>query len=249
MQPAGSFWATQQHQTKIYYYDSQSKQIKIATHVVFDKAGYTLPLSIRSYTQHVLCQSQTQGTTQHEDTAQHDHWDTDREDPTHSCKYPITTGDAPKPSHGGHAFSSTGITALPTICNIHHATAAQHRILQVDAIKPYDIWLSQNPFHACMTITIPIKGPHPTLGFLTALTPMHHHCLQLTGMVKSTPAYKIPQWHSTLKQAIFLNFNGQSIATEDDLKQHIAFVKANCSTAATIQFATVQPHPLHPQEG
>jgi hypothetical protein len=37
-----------------YYQDLQTKCIKIATHISFDEAGYTLPSNARTYTQNVL---------------------------------------------------------------------------------------------------------------------------------------------------------------------------------------------------
>jgi hypothetical protein len=43
------FTATEQ---SIYYQDTTSKCIKIATHVSFDEAGYTLPTTARTHLQH-----------------------------------------------------------------------------------------------------------------------------------------------------------------------------------------------------
>ncbi len=43
----------------IYYQDTASKRIKIATHVSFDEAGYTLPNTTRTQLQHILQAAET----------------------------------------------------------------------------------------------------------------------------------------------------------------------------------------------
>jgi dUTP pyrophosphatase len=93
-------------------------------------------------------------------------------------------------------------------------------ILAEDNIKPYNIWLSHDPYHKCMTVSIPIKGNHPTLGLLVRPTE-HNHRVQLYDIEKSTPASKLPRWHSTLKGGIILNLNGKAITSCDDLAQAV----------------------------
>jgi hypothetical protein len=103
------------------------------------------------------------------------------------------------PTHRGQqGFGSTGNTTLPKIQAIMTTPNPLQVILQTDNIKPYNIGLSQDLFHKCLGVSIPLKGSHPTLGLITAPTPIHNHRLQLIRMVKSKPANWIPRWHSTL---------------------------------------------------
>mmetsp|Transcript_1233 Transcript_1233/g.1891 ORF Transcript_1233/g.1891 Transcript_1233/m.1891 type:complete len:453 (+) Transcript_1233:2258-3616(+) len=40
------------------------------------------------------------------------------------------------------------------------------RFIQQDGIKPYDIWLSSDPFDKLLTVSVDVKGDHPTLGLI-----------------------------------------------------------------------------------
>ena len=37
---------------------------------------------------------------------------------------------------------------------------------EADGIKPYDIWMSRDPFDLQLTIQLPVRGEHPTLGLI-----------------------------------------------------------------------------------
>jgi hypothetical protein len=60
-----------------------------------------------------------------------------------------------------------------------------------DDLQPYNIWLSQHPFHKLMDVHIPIAGTHPTLGMELKPT-VYDSRIQLTDMIKSTPGAKLP---------------------------------------------------------
>jgi hypothetical protein len=90
-----------------------------------------------------------------------------------------------------------------------------NRMLQEDSIKPYNIWLSPDPYIKQMNIQIETKHSNqPTLGVLLQDTPNQHR-VQLTGMEKGTPDNRIPKWRSTLKQDILLKVNNNNITTID----------------------------------
>jgi hypothetical protein len=93
---------------------------------------------------------------------------------------------------------------MTNMSTIHSITDS---ILAGDGQKPYNIWLSTDPFHNRLTIMIDIKGDHPTLGIQTTPSPFSGR-LQIQDMVPGTPAAKIPKWRSTLHRAIMLKFNG-----------------------------------------
>jgi dUTP pyrophosphatase len=71
-------------------------------------------------------------------------------------------------------------------------------IQAADGIKPYDIWFSTDPFEKRLTVQIPIKGTHPTLGMILQQTHNKHRA-QLIDVWKGTAASKLPKWRSTIK--------------------------------------------------
>jgi dUTP pyrophosphatase len=118
----------------------------------------------------------------------------------------ITTVDSlHTTTRGDKGFGSTGQQQIPII---HRTTApTMEQIIQEDGIAPPSIWLSGDPVHHRMDITIDIKGLHPTLGLLTKQMEPYHHRLQLIDTAKGTPAHKLPRWRSILKRAIILSVN------------------------------------------
>jgi hypothetical protein len=80
-------------------------------------------------------------------------------------------------------------------------------------------------------------------------TTIHSTRVQLTDMVKSTPGTKIPQWRSTIKWAILMSINGNTITTKEDAANTIALLRQQGLKHATCQFATVGYHGIHPTEG
>jgi hypothetical protein len=106
---------------------------------------------------------------------------------------------------GDGGFGSTGMAPKITVANA--ATSIHDDIIHIDGIKPYNIWLSTDPFQHCLTITIDVKGHHPTLGLVLG-TSHHQGCMQLIDILKGTAASRLPRWRSTIKRAILLSSTG-----------------------------------------
>jgi dUTP pyrophosphatase len=81
---------------------------------------------------------------------------------------PTDVQELPATVRGTHGFGSTGINA--TDACIRHVNVATSLTLttdpiqQSDGIKPYNIWLSTDPFLKRLSIQLDVKGDHPTLG-------------------------------------------------------------------------------------
>jgi hypothetical protein len=94
------------------------------------------------------------------------------------------------------------------------------KIHTLDGIKPYNIWMSQNPFDNELNIQIDIRGDHPTLGMHLKLC-RDRSRLQFHDMTVSTPGARIPKWRSTLKCAYLKSINGKDVWTQEDSVQAI----------------------------
>ncbi len=147
---------------------------------------------------------------------------------------------------GDSGFGSTGMAPQITLANA--TTSIYDDLIHMDGIKPYNIWLSTDPFQHRLTITIDVKGDHPTLGLVLG-TSHHQGRMQLVDIIKGTAASRLPRWRSTIKRAILLSCNGNPVTSEDDLRaeivqaRHLGLLKLQC------EFATVSRHAIHPQEG
>lgn len=98
-------------------------------------------------------------------------------------------------------------TTVPLTPDIQTATDI---INQEDSIKPYDIWLGNDPLDNRLTISIDIKGQHPTLGLQLAKQKDGQR-LQLEHISPSTPATKIPKWPSTLRWSYLIEIDGTPV--------------------------------------
>ena len=79
-----------------------------------------------------------------------------------------------------------------------------------DGGKPYDVWMSHDPFENHLTVQIPVCGNHPTLGMNFQECEIRGR-LRLQGMEKSTPGACIAKWRSTLRNSILISVNNESI--------------------------------------
>jgi len=68
----------------------------------------------------------------------------------------------PSTDRGSQGFGSTGLTGaqIKHIQEVNAATASDVHTID----RPYNVWLSQHPFHHLMDITIPLMGTDPMLG-------------------------------------------------------------------------------------
>jgi hypothetical protein len=86
-------------------------------------------------------------------------------------------------ARGTKGCGHTGINKHPTVRtlhpnvtddgNCHMLDKTLKQIEAIEGIKPYNIWLRPDPFHKHLTIYIPAKGSHPTLGMILKHTTTH----------------------------------------------------------------------------
>ena len=133
---------------------------------------------------------------------------------------------------------------VQTTPSVHECTDI---ILQEDCIKPYDIWLSDDPYDNRLTITIDVKGSHPTLGM--QLVANSNETLQLADMSPSTPAAKVAKWRSTLRWSTLLSIDGKPIHTTADVEAAIATARQEKKFKVHCVFATEKRYGVHPNEG
>lgn len=120
-------------------------------------------------------------------------------------------------------------------------------ILEAGGIKPYDIWLRNDPFEKQLIVTVPVSGTHPTLGLVLQQEP--HECDQLVDMVKSTPGAKLNKWRSTIRRGCLLSIDNKPIKSITDVTTAIAQARKDKRQIVHCHFATVAYQPLHPIEG
>jgi hypothetical protein len=237
----GIFLGFTSTEKNIYYQDVTTQKIKIATHVVFDEAGYTTPKKQRSHIQQRLQDHLINPSGEYTDPG--NSVDIDKDDVGHNH----SNDDAI------HSNDDATHTVHNATCRSMHATvtgrddAISTNIGREDGIKPYDIWLSGDPFEKRLTITIPTMGKHPTLGMLLKQEPYQR--VQLIDMERSTPGAKVHKWRSSIKRGSLLQIDNTSIASIDDAKRAIAAAKDKQQDNITCHFATVAYQPLHPTEG
>jgi len=94
-------------------------------------------------------------------------------------------------------------------------------IIDEDGIKPYNLWLSSDPFDKQLSVTIDVKGDHPSLGLIVEKCDTRNR-LKLIDIAKSIPAARLPSWRSTLKFGHILSIDDMDILTKEDLEVAIA---------------------------
>ena len=75
------------------------------------------------------------------------------------------------------------------------------------------------------------------------------HRLQLTNILPSTPAAKIPKWRSTLRWSYILEIDGTPINNIEDVEKAIANARTEQRFKTQCIFATEQRYGTHPVEG
>lgn len=184
----------------------------------------------------------------------------------HETPKPTQIDNINTTSRGDHCFGSTGNTAI-----IHNMTSTTSQTPSIDpspniidepphvkletnptiSIPPdllCDIYLSTDPFDSLITIHIPEKGDHETLGMVFQHCP-HHNRIQLKDIALNTPGSRIPKWRSTLRNAYLTNFNNQPIYNHTELIHAISHARKQGTINATCQFATDRRYGIHPHHG
>jgi deoxyuridine 5'-triphosphate nucleotidohydrolase len=171
------------------------------------------------------------------------------------------TSNLPEMDRGNNGFGSTDLDQAVVnavhddtvpLTGVDSPTATLDDILKTimeeDNVKPYNIWFSLDPYHKRVSIVIPVKGDHPTLGLLVRPTEQNHR-VQLYDIEKSTPASKLPWWRNMLKRGIILSINKQPVTNPSDLVQLVEQACQQKLLHVHCEIATVQYQPLHPIKG
>jgi hypothetical protein len=114
--------------------------------------------------------------------------------------------------------------------------------------KPFDIYFCTDPFDSTMEIDVPIKGDHPTLGFIMECCDNHQR-LQVTNMALSTPGSRLKSWRTVIRRSYILTFNDFTIQTKDDLEHAIGQARLHKMLKDTLVIATDKSYGVHPMEG
>ena len=121
-------------------------------------------------------------------------------------------------------------------------------IIQEDAIKPYNFWLSNDPFDNRLIIPVDVKDQHPTLG-MQFVPQKDGQRLQLQNISPSTPAAKILKWRSTLQWSYLIEIDGLKISNASDVERAIAKARKEQKFKALCVFATEKRYGTHPVKG
>jgi dUTP pyrophosphatase len=87
------------------------------------------------------------------------------------------------------------IQAIPEMANLQKPVQ--------DIEKPYDIYFCTDPFDSMVTIDVPKKDDHPTLGLITEYCDARQR-LQVTDMALSTPGSRLKSWRTVIRRSYIL---------------------------------------------
>jgi dUTP pyrophosphatase len=144
--------------------------------------------------------------------------------------------------------SAPNILDQPSKSPYQEAAEIADEIYKRDGIKPYDIWMSHDPFENHLTVQLPVRGNHPTLGMSFQECEIRGR-LRLQGMEKSTPGARIAKWRSTLRNAVLISINNDSIRTHSELQLAIRNARQTQAFQISCVFATDNVHGVHPMDG
>jgi dUTP pyrophosphatase len=141
-------------------------------------------------------------------------------------------------------FGSTGLSRQPIIRTMQVIAASDPETIPA----PFDIWFSPDPFDNHIEVLVAISGDHSMLGF--QLQPCKSgQGLQLVDSATSTPAAKIPRWHSSLHKGFLLTFNGEAVSTVPELEAAVAHAWQLKLLKVSVGFAIDKAVGIHPTEG
>jgi dUTP pyrophosphatase len=127
---------------------------------------------------------------------------------------------------------------------VHHLDTPQN---QSASMSPQNLYLSLDPFDQTLTIQIPVKGEHPTLGMHLTQCPQHNRP-QLTDMALGTPGSRLPKWQSLLRHTYLTTFQDHPIHNIKDLEDTVQKARQEGLINATCTFAVDKSYGIHPQQ-
>jgi dUTP pyrophosphatase len=121
-------------------------------------------------------------------------------------------------------FGSTGLSRQPIIRTMQVIAASDPETIPA----PFDIWFSPDPFDNHIEVLVAISG---------------------VDSATSTPAAKIPRWHSSLHKGFLLTFNGEAVSTVPELEAAVAHAWQLKLLKVSVGFAIDKAVGIHPTEG
>ena len=114
---------------------------------------------------------------------------------------------------------------------------------------PYHVSLSNNPFDDIVEIEISTRGKHSTLGIQFETNNTLGDRLQVTNMLPSTPAARIPRWRSTLRQSFPINIGDTPISNIKDIEDAVSVTRKQKLPTIKLTFGLMNKTAMHPQNG
>lgn len=257
---AGRFLGYTATDRNVYYLDTTTRRLKIATHCVFDEAGMTLPPAEHTPAIKALQQAGWTG-----DHTPHPQEEIPAASPHDTPEQHTSDKDIPPDNQANHQVQrqpeqqtvhpETHPTEYPPEHRAKNPTTeqvptqSQSQDTPVDTPDmPFNIYLSQDPFDKLLPIDITVKGDHPTLGLKVEMC-NYRHRLRLADMVISTPASRVPRWRSTLRNAYILTIQDQPIYNTGHIEEAVATARRQGLMKLQVVFSTDQSYGIHPMEG
>ena len=153
-----------------------------------------------------------------------------------------------------NSFCTESLSSLDKSSEVSHEIIVPFYTVDTKA-KVTKMKVQENVIELCndfsgptTTVSISIKGHHPTAGlmlnednYLNQIT--LHHC------ERSTPAAHIRKWRSTLRNAILHQINNNNVKTKQDVIDIIKNTRAENNKSINLTFITQQRVPIHTQKG
>ena len=120
--------------------------------------------------------------------------------------------------------------------------------LMLETPKPYDIYLSLDPYDFKTTRTVNIRKSdrHPTFGLQLLQT---DNRVQLISCTQSTSSARLPRWRSELRNGFITSINSSPITTIKDAKDEFRKIRKSGDTTFTIAISTKNKLSMNPQLG
>ena len=165
-----------------------------------------------------------------------------------------------KRSTGG--FGSTGSSTLPNINNDQNMPSTAAAATTIDSTQPpnsnihddlndhtpYNVVLSPDPFEDYETITIPVRGKHPTQGIMLHPCPNFKGRIIIQGIQPGTSPRNIKNWIRRIKHTHLLKINNKPVTSVEHAEETLRDITKH-NKIFTITVSQDQKSPLHHEHG
>ena len=214
------FGATERN---IVYFDTKTKQDKIARHCAVDEFHYSTPSSERPHGAQTLLDKVLPNPTPPADTSHLSTGDyTEEAQALHTSldTLPLYTQDV---RQGYEAESSITAVAAQLLCEEH-----QQEILHLHS--------STDMYSEPTILRIPPMNNLPTLGLLTR-TDDNAQTVYVHGCQEGTKLSRLPRWRSMIKHSVVRSVNDNPVKSKMDLIRHITAARCKGDSHVEIRFA------------